>query len=78
MPIACAFFIGRLPRSHYHYPRVSSAAELDDEVHLWLCEAYRSAQQLPSLPTETLIVPASSFADAISLVAGTSLRTLLD
>ena len=40
------------PRSHYHYLRVSSAAELDGEVRLWLREAYRSAQQLPSLPTE--------------------------
>jgi hypothetical protein len=38
------------PRSHYHYLRVSSAAELDGHVRLWVREAYRSAQQLPSLP----------------------------
>src|SRR5438132_7483229 len=40
-------------------PGFRRAAELDDEVRLWLCEAYRSAQQLPSLPTENRALLAS-------------------
>lgn len=33
-------------RNHYHYLRITSAAELNRDVRTWLREAYRVGQQL--------------------------------
>jgi hypothetical protein len=33
------------PRNHVHYFRLTSAAEVDDEVESWLAEAYAVGEQ---------------------------------